>query len=463
MKRLSRHWPLWLKWLSVAVVFCAIMAKPKDMLLVDDVNSVYFLAYNNPQMPQKPKTPAYLPDEIPEQPVVSEVVDLPMETFIHLVDQYYHQVMHTKEKQWPNQEIDRLQKFAVTYDFMSRLRYKRGVERYQGQKEIEDLVYKLEDTQWYDDYILRITENQDYSYSENRALRILASMHTGAHFFELPYPTLFCLLFQESKFDFKAFSHTGARGLGQLTVIGLRQIQEMRKKEIHETRLQNAVNHLRLVYSDEMMHKVLQKMGFNPRFPYFKQMPDQIQLPKFNTSLMREVGQNLVKNGYSYGNDLALVSRLAHQVGRGYILPSNYAPIHSAFIETIDQKYARHFGNVLNIETNVLFSSMLLRYYMNYRWVVGGKAVAIRPPIRAIFAIAAYNHGQLGVIRYIRKLKRDVPGVNLRTMSVDDFMTYFTQQRVAAALQDSPQKVRESFKHVRKILTCAQESPNFLE
>ena len=98
-------------------------------------------------------------------------------------------------------------------------------------------------------------------------LRILISIQAAAHFFEVPYPALFCLFFQESKFDFLADSATGAKGIGQLTSIGLREIRRLRQSSKIEIKLQKTAAYVNQVYSDTQIQQWLSYLGLNIYFP----------------------------------------------------------------------------------------------------------------------------------------------------------------------------------------------------
>ena len=83
-------------------------------------------------------------------------------------------------------------------------------------------------------------------------------------------------MFQESQFDFKVHSKTGATGLGQLTGIAIRQLQINRQSPSTEKKLQATISHLAKIYKDPIFKEVLTEMGFKVEFPELKQFPKAI-------------------------------------------------------------------------------------------------------------------------------------------------------------------------------------------
>ncbi|HHZ79129.1 MAG TPA: hypothetical protein EYN57_09380, partial [Candidatus Lambdaproteobacteria bacterium] len=98
----------------------------------------------------------------------------------------------------------------IQFESISRLRFNRGTGRLFSQKDLEGLADHFINSRWYREALKILSTNNTYGFSEERLLRVLISIQAAAHFFEVPYPALFCLFFQESKFDFMANSATGA-------------------------------------------------------------------------------------------------------------------------------------------------------------------------------------------------------------------------------------------------------------
>jgi Transglycosylase SLT domain len=307
------------------------------------------------------------------------------------------------------------------------------------------------------DRVKRMTNDPVYGYSESRALRIFISTHTVAQFYEIPYPTFFCLLFQESQFDFKVRSKTGAAGLGQLTSIAIRQLQKNRKNMATEKQIQATITHLGNIYRDPIFKEYLTEMGFQSEFPNLKQFPKTIvPAGNVNSAFVKEIAKQLVKKGHSYGKNFSLVQKLTGQISRGVLLPKAYAALHPIYYETLS-KAKNSLGYTLNIETNILLSAMLLRYYMDYSWKANGTRVRLRPEVNALVAVAAYNQGPGGVQRYLSGFKQNFPKKDLSKMSLADFRSTFTSTRVASALQQTPARAKEVFEHVWKVKLCSHD------
>jgi hypothetical protein len=406
--------------------------------------------------------PRLTEDEQPESEFSTELISpetktsSPAQELISLSNQFYTKFTKGKKVELPNENMERMHKFAISYDTISKAHFSRGVMKLPSQREIPELIdYSLKGD-WLEQ-ITKMTSDPIYGYSESRALRIFVSTHTVAQSYEIPYPTFFCLLFQESQFDFKVRSKTGAAGLGQLTGIAIRQLQINRKNHSTEKRLQSTIAHLRNIYRDPVFKEVLTEMGFKSEFPELQKFPQKIvPAGRINNKFAQEIAKQLVKKGYHYGRDLNLVRKLTEQVSRGNLLPKAYAAIHPIYLDTITRA-KNHLGNTLNIETNILLSAMLLRYYMDYPWSANGQRISPRPEVNAILAVAAYNQGPGGVQRYLTGFKRNFPTKDLNKMSLADFRSTFTSTRVANALQQTPGQAKEVFEHVWKVKLCSHD------
>ncbi len=380
----------------------------------------------------------------------------PVQNLISLANQFYSKFTKGKKANFPNENMEKMHRFAITYDPISRAHFSRGVFKLSSQREIPELIdYSLKGD-WLEQ-VTRMTSDPIYGYSESRALRIFVGSHTVAQFYEIPYPTFFCLLFQESQFDFKVHSKTGATGLGQLTGIAIRQLQINRKTISTEKKLQATITHLGNIYRDSVFKEVLAEMGFKAEFPDLKQFPKAIvSARKVNNTFAQEIARQLIKKGHSYGKDFNLVRKLTAQISRGILLPKAYAAVHPIYIDTLT-KAKNHLGNTLNIETNILLSAMHLRYYMDYPWRVNGVRIRMRPEVNAILAVAAYNQGPGGVQRYLNQFKQSFPTKDLSKMTLADFKATFTSARVANALKQTPGQAKEVFEHVWKVKLCSHD------
>ena len=383
--------------------------------------------------------------------------------FLEVIDHRYAEFIQETGFQAKNNKIERLFKLGLSFDIISRLRFEREVKRFEKQKENETLYHAWANTKWYREYLLLVTDDPDYYYSESRAVRILLSLHTAAHFYQISYPLFFCLIFQESKFDFKIRSHTGARGLGQLTSIGISQAKNLYRKSVEKHRIQQAAHHLNLLYHDPVIREVLQALGFSLDLPVLEEFPKDIIFSEINSSFFREVARELLKKGHKIGKNLRLVKQLSRRVSRGDILPNQYAPVHEAYSRVVERKYENRFGNILNIETNIFLSAMLLNYYINYRWTVNEEELPVEPLLRDILGIAAYNKGQREVLRFLRQVQRDFPSMELQQFTLEDFQKSFTRKRLAKTIRYRPySKSKEVFSHVKETTSCSLDHPLFL-
>lgn len=379
-----------------------------------------------------------------------------VQNLITLANNFYSKFTKGKKHNFPNENMEKMHKFSISYDTISRAHYSGGVFKLSSQREIPELIDYALRGDWLEQ-ITRMTSDPIYGYSESRALRIFIGSQTVAQFYEIPYPTFFCLLFQESGFDFKVHSKTGATGLGQLTGIAIRQLQINRKTASTEKKLQATIAHLGKIYTDPVFKELLIEMGFKPEFPDLPKFPKAIvPARKANHTFAQEIARQLVRKGHNYGKDISLVQKLVSQIGRGILLPKAYAAVHPIYLETLT-KAKNNLGNTLNIETNILLSAMLLRYYMDYPWRVNGVRIRMRPEVNAILAVAAYNQGPGGVQRYLAGFKQSFPAKDLSKMTLADFRSTFTSARVANALRQTPRQAKEVFEHVWKVKLCSHD------
>lgn len=378
----------------------------------------------------------------------------PSEELIALSDQFYSKFTKGKKLKFPNENMKRMHRFAVSYDTISKAHFSRGVMKLPSQRDIPELISYALRGDWLEQ-MTKMTSEPIYGYSESRAIRIFVGTHTVAESYSIPYPTFFCLLFQESQFDFKVHSKTGATGLGQLTGIAIRQLQLNRKSAATEKRLQATITHLGNIYRDPIFKEILTEMGFKADLPDLKYFPKGITpARRVNNQFAQQISTQLVKQGHKYGKDVNLVRKLVGQISRGILLPKAYAAVHPIYLDTIT-KAKNQLGNTLNIETNILLSGMLLRYYMDYPWRANGIRLKLRPEVNAMLAVAAYNQGPGGVQRYLTQFKLNFPKKDLNSMTLNDFRSTFTSARVANALRQTPGQAKEVFEHVWKVKLCS--------
>ncbi|MGK0290231.1 MAG: hypothetical protein ACI86H_001686 [bacterium] len=358
----------------------------------------------------------------------------------------------------PNKKLERFVHFLYTYPLASSIRFKRDVIILKRQKSVTELLEYMYKSRWYREYLTRITNDPAYEYMASRGLRIFMTTHVASHYFEVPFPTLFCLIFQESKFDFKVNSYTGAIGLGQLTSIGMRQIKRLRRFKRYEGRLQNATRYLGQTYHDPFILKYLRKLGFYPKFPVVVKFPKNMEynLPQLeNYSITSAVGRELVKRGHDYGKNFSLVEKMNDKVRRGYMIAGKYAPFHAAYADVLWKTYGRHLGNAYNPETSIFYSAILMRYYYNYNWKIGRRKIRFQPSVRSILAASAYNRGQSVVRKFLKSLKTDYPKIKFHRLNVHSMKRYFTKNRFYRVLKGDKIEAGEIASHIQSIYQCS--------
>ena len=362
-----------------------------------------------------------------------------------------------------NEKMRRIIISFLQFESISRKRFNRGTKSLSTQAELEDLAEHIVESRWYREAIKRFSSNNSYGFSEERLLRVLFSIQVASNSFDIPYPALFCLFFQESKFDFLANSHTGAKGVGQLTSIAIKEISRLRNNQKRELLLQKTAAHLNKVYTDPQINLWLEKLGFKIDLPNIPPIPKKIEFTKIDSAFMKDVGVELVKSGHSYGANIGLLWYLSKKIRRGRILSKPYAYTHKVFSQMLADRYASSPSSAYNIETNILASTMLFNHYYRYKWQQGKELFNLQEDTRAILAASAYNHGQSGMRRFLKNLKNEFPLLNFKNLSAKKLSNYFTHNRLKKAIQRSKNKIREASRHVKNIMKCSSKRPNFIK
>tara|TARA_Y100001970_G_C14221005_1_gene852664 strand:- start:1183 stop:2625 length:1443 start_codon:yes stop_codon:yes gene_type:complete len=358
-----------------------------------------------------------------------------------------------------NKKMRRIIKSFLQFEIISRKRFNRGTKSLSNQAELLDLADHIAESRWYREAIKKFSSNNAYGFSEERLLRVLFSIQVASNSFNIPYPALFCLFFQESKFDFLANSHTGAKGIGQLTSIAIREVSRLRNNPKKELLLQNTASHLNKVYNDPQINLWLKELGFKINLPKISPIPKKIEFTKLNSDFMRDVGKELIKNGHSYGKNIGLLWYLSKKIRRGKILPERYAHTHKIFSQMLANRYASSPSSAYNIETNILLSSMLFNHYYRYKWQKGEEIFILPEDTRIILAASAYNQGQTGIRRFLINLKQEFPSLEFKKFTANKLKNYFTSERIRNAVYQTDLKIRETYIHVKKIMECSTKKP----
>ncbi|MGK5091075.1 transglycosylase SLT domain-containing protein [Deltaproteobacteria bacterium TL4] len=451
-----------MKTLIVLVVFFFLLFHSKT---TEESNFYFTFSYPLSTLPSHPTMPskAIYVKSLREHPFqekeqVNKITPVEIKA---IITPAYEQWLENFPVKFPSETLKNLYEFALSLDTLHRLRYSWGMGAFNSQKSPHLLMYGTVGTERYQEYVKRIRKYPDSAFSKVRFLRILISTYTAAHYFQIPYPTLFCLFFQESKFNFEIISPTGAKGIGQLTDIGVSQVKERRTQRWEELRLQMAIKHLQKIYADPVITKVLALMNLNVELPTLHKLPLLIHKPSLHSIFYREVHRELDLLGYTKDENYLMIRRLSIKVGQGAILPERYAMIHKAYTEVIERRYAAHVGNVFHIETNILISAMLLRHYYKYPWTLDGTEAKLTPPVRAMLAVAAYNHGETRIKRFLRYLTTNYPWLDLGTLSLQELSDFFNRKDLVKGLGISYRKTKEVHQHARQVMNCSESVPLF--
>jgi len=148
---------------------------------------------------------------------------------------------------------------------------------------------------------------------------------------------------------------------------------------------------------------------------------------------------------------------LVQRILRGDVLSGKYAVIHLAVRAVAERRYGKKYGSVLNVETNILLTAVLLRYYLNYPWKHKSKRLHFQPSVRAILAIAAYNQGEATVLKWLRQLRKAHPDFDLELNGLEGYHPFFTRKSLKKILKNSTARSREAFLHVWNITNCSEK------
>ena len=382
---------------------------------------------------------------------------------VQSVSKLYYSYFEKKNLLNLNEKMRRIIISFLQFESISRKRFNRGTKSLSTQAELEDLADHIVESRWFLQAIKRVSSNNAYGFSEERLLRVLFSIQVASSYFDIPYPALFCLFFQESKFDFLANSHTGAKGIGQLTSIGIKEVNRLRNNQKKELLLQKTANHLNQVYNDPQINLWLKKLGFKIKLPKIKPIPKKIEFTRINSAFIREVGIELVKKGHSYGKNIGLIWYLSKKIRRGRILSERYAHTHKIFSEMLAKRYASSPSSAYNIETNILASTILFDHYYRYKWQEGEEMFHLPQDTRVIIAASAYNHGQSGMRRFLINLKQEFPSLEFSNLTAKKLKDLFTLRRLKKAVQRSDYKISETSRHINKIMQCSSKRTKILK
>ncbi|MEK9615967.1 MAG: hypothetical protein VW543_06520, partial [Deltaproteobacteria bacterium] len=182
--------------------------------------------------------------------------------------------------------VERFTNYLLLQESLARWHYHWGTQALPGQRSQTQLHHYFLSSYWFQENLQRFLAQSEYGFPELALVRTLSAIQTSAFFLEVSYPTIFCLFFKESRLDYKAVSASGARGLGQLTGIAIKQIELLREETEEQTRLSAALHHLRQRYADPTWQGVLKELGYQEKLPQNLSLPPKMVVPTRSASLL---------------------------------------------------------------------------------------------------------------------------------------------------------------------------------
>ena len=354
--------------------------------------------------------------------------------------------------------VERFANYLLLQESLARWHYHWGTEALPGQRNQTQLYDYFLSSYWFQENLQRFLAQSEYGFPELSLVRTLSAIQASAFFLEVSYPTIFCLFFKESRLDYKAVSASGARGLGQLTGIAIKQIELLREDTEEQNRLNAALHHLQQRYADPTWQGILTELGYQVQLPQNLSLPPKMVVPTRSASLLLpEVQKRLKEEQLPYASKTSQIRRRLNRLRQGRSLPLTYAPIHAHYVLALEENYAGEPGNIFHIETNILLSTLLFRHYLQSKWRYGKSVWKPRPEVQRVLAVAAYNQGQSSARNLFRLLQKEI-GKKPEEITLKEFVEHLTPQRVQQALKGSKAQARELIDHALNVAECAESS-----
>ena len=354
--------------------------------------------------------------------------------------------------------VERFAKYLLLQESLARWHYHWGTEALPGQRNQTQLYDYFLSSYWFQENLQRFLAQSEYGFPELSLVRTLSAIQASAFFLEVSYPTIFCLFFKESRLDYKAVSASGARGLGQLTGIAIKQIELLREDTEEQNRLNAALHHLQQRYADPTWQGILTELGYQVQLPQNLSLPPKMVVPTRSASLLLpEVQKRLKEEQLPYASKTSQIRRRLNRLRQGRSLSLTYAPIHAHYVLALEEIYAGEPGNIFHIETNILLSTLLFRHYLQSKWRYGKSVWKPRPEVQRVLAVAAYNQGQSSARNLFRLLQKEI-GKKPEEITLKEFVEHLTPQRVQQALKGSKSQARELIDHALNVAECAESS-----
>ncbi len=354
--------------------------------------------------------------------------------------------------------VERFANYLLLQESLARWHYHWGTEALPGQRNQTQLYDYFLSSYWFQENLQRFLAQSEYGFPELSLVRTLSAIQASAFFLEVSYPTIFCLFFKESRLDYKAVSASGARGLGQLTGIAIKQIELLREDNEEQNRLNAALHHLQQRYADPTWQGILSELGYQVQLPQNLSLPPKMVVPTRSASLLLpEVQKRLKEEQLPYASKTSQIRRRLNRLRQGRSLSLTYAPIHAHYVLALEENYAGEPGNIFHIETNILLSTLLFRHYLQSKWRYGKSVWKPRPEVQRVLAVAAYNQGQSSARNLFRLLQKEI-GKKPEEITLKEFVEHLTPQRVQQALKGSKAQARELIDHALNVAECAESS-----
>ena len=354
--------------------------------------------------------------------------------------------------------VARFANYLILQESLARWHYHWGTEALPGQRNRTQLYHYFLSSYWFQENLQKFLAQSEYGFPELSLVRTLSAIQASAFFLEVSYPTIFCLFFKESRLDYKAVSVSGARGLGQLTGIAIKQIELLREDNEEQTRLNAALHHLQQRYADPTWQGILAELGYQVQLPQNLSLPPKMVVPTRSASLLLpEVQKRLKEEQLPYASKTSQIRRRLNRLRQGRSLSLTYAPIHAHYVLALEENYAGEPGNIFHIETNILLSTLLFRHYLQSKWRYGKSVWKPRPEVQRVLAVAAYNQGQSSARNLFRLLQKEI-GKKPEEITLKEFVEHLTPQRVQQALKGSKAQARELIDHALNVAECAESS-----
>jgi hypothetical protein len=354
--------------------------------------------------------------------------------------------------------VKRFVNYLLLQESLTRWHYHWGTLALPGQRSQTQLHYYFLSSYWFQENLQKFLAQSEYGFPELSLVRTLSAIQTSAFFLEVSYPTIFCLFFKESRLDYKVVSASGARGLGQLTGIAVKQIELLREDTEEQARLQAALHHLHQRYADPTWQGLLTELGYKEGLPQNLSLPPKTVVPTLSASLLLpEVQKRLQEEQLPYASKTSQIRRRLNQLRQGRPLSLKYAPIYAHYVAALEESYAGEPGNIFHIETNILLSTLLFRHYLQSEWRYGKSVWKPKPKVHRVLAVAAYNQGQSSARSLFRLLQKEI-GKKPEEITLKEFLEHLTPQRVQQALKGSKAQARELIDHALNVAECAESS-----